>query len=119
MNESKYSDAHFMLLYFLKGRTWDFRDTKQEEVQLAITSSTGRPVKSNVDLWIGPDWTPFTMKAYSEDGGIRPIQCILGTRGKVAQVCAILPVQLFQFLLLETDMKFRAAPFPYCVSLFS
>lgn len=67
-------------------RTYDFRDTNQEDVQLALTSSTGRPVKSQVELWVGPDWTPFSLKAYSEDGEKRPIQCILGTRGKVAQV---------------------------------
>jgi hypothetical protein len=66
--------------------TYDFRDTNQEDVQLSLTSSTGRPVKSQVELWVGPDWTPFTLKAYTEDGEKRPVQCILGTRGKVAQV---------------------------------
>mmetsp|Transcript_27794 Transcript_27794/g.67632 ORF Transcript_27794/g.67632 Transcript_27794/m.67632 type:complete len:296 (-) Transcript_27794:122-1009(-) len=66
--------------------TYDFRDTSQTDVQLALTSSTGRPVKSQCELWVGPDWTPYTMKAYSEDGEKRPIQCILGTRGKVAQI---------------------------------
>jgi hypothetical protein len=55
-----------------------------------LTSSTGRPVKAQVELWVGPDWTPFTLKAYTEDGEKRPIQCVMGTRGKVAQVRVLL-----------------------------
>lgn len=78
--------------------TYDFRDTTKTDVQLALTSSTGRPVKSSVELWVGPDWTPYSMKAYSEDGEKRPIQCILGTRGKVAQI-EIRNIEQYEFAL--------------------
>jgi hypothetical protein len=78
-------------------RTFDFNDINQEDVQLALTSSTGRPVKAQIELWVGPDWTPFTLKAYTEDGEKRPIQCVMGTRGKVAQVRVLLrSVLVFQ-----------------------
>jgi len=31
-------------------------------------------------------WTPFTMKAYSEDGKLRPVQTLVGTRNKAAMI---------------------------------
>ena len=65
--------------------TWDFPDLTRDTVQFAIESN-GRPVNAEIQLWIGPDWTPFTLKAYSEDGGTRPVQALLGTRNKAAQV---------------------------------
>jgi len=54
-------------------------------VQVALTSE-GRPVNSDIQLWLGPDWTPFSMKAYSEDGKVRPVQTLIGTRNKQAMV---------------------------------
>jgi len=88
--------------------TYDFRDTNQEDVQLALSSSTGRPVKSQIELWVGPDWTPFSLKAYTEDGEKRPIQCIMGTRGKVAQV-EIRNIAPYEFAL---DSEAMYAPPP-------
>ena len=41
---------------------------------------------ADVCLWLGPDWTPFTLKAYSEDGKTRPIQTLIGTRNKAAMI---------------------------------
>merc|ERR1712159_846311 len=32
------------------------------------------------------DWTPFSLKAYSEDGKLRPIQTLVGTRNKAAMI---------------------------------
>merc|ERR1719210_2596777 len=54
-------------------------------VQVAMTSE-GRPVNADLALWLGPDWTPFTLKAYSEDGKLRPIQTLVGTRNKAAMI---------------------------------
>jgi len=34
----------------------------------------------------GPDWTPFKLKAYTEDGKARPIQTLVGTRNKSAMI---------------------------------
>jgi len=66
-------------------KTWKFNDVSKDRVQLAL-SSEGRPINSEVQLWLGPDWTPFTMKAYSEDGKLRPIQTLVGTRNKSAMI---------------------------------
>jgi len=66
-------------------KTWTFGDTSQEDIEVFMTSS-GRPIEANIDLWIGPDWTPYNLKAYSEDGNLRPIQTLVGTRNKIATV---------------------------------
>jgi len=64
---------------------WEFPDPNQEIVQVGIDSN-GRPVESLIELWIGPDWTPMKVKAYTEDGMMRPIQSLIGTRNKAAAV---------------------------------
>merc|ERR1719389_733361 len=56
-----------------------------DRVQVAVTSE-GRPVNADIQLWLGPDWTPFSLKAYSEDGKLRPIQTLVGTRNKAAMI---------------------------------
>ena len=66
-------------------KTWKFNDLAKDLVQVAMTSE-GRPVNADVALWLGPDWTPFTLKAYSEDGKLRPIQTLVGTRNKAAMI---------------------------------
>jgi len=66
-------------------KTWKFADPSKDRVQVAL-SSEGRPMHSDVALWIGPDWTPFTMKAYSEDGALRPVQTLVATRNKFATI---------------------------------
>jgi hypothetical protein len=66
-------------------KTWKFNDRSKDRVQVALTSE-GRPVNADVQLWLGPDWTPFSLKAYSEDGKLRPIQTLVGTRNKDAMI---------------------------------
>jgi len=66
-------------------KTWKFNDLSKDRVQVAVTSE-GRPVNADIQLWLGPDWTPFTLKAYSEDGKLRPIQTLVGTRNKAAMI---------------------------------
>merc|ERR1719506_2961855 len=66
-------------------KTWKFNDMSRDRVQVALTSS-GRPVNADVQLWLGPDWTPMKMKAYSEDGNLRPVQTLVGTRNKAAMI---------------------------------
>ena len=66
-------------------KTWKFNDLSQDRVQVAVTSE-GRPVNADIQLWLGPDWTPFNLKAYSEDGKERPIQTLVGTRNKAAMI---------------------------------
>jgi hypothetical protein len=66
-------------------KTWKFNDFSKDRVQVALTSE-GRPVNADIQLWLGPDWTPFTLKAYSEDGKLRPVQTLVGTRNKAAMI---------------------------------
>jgi len=66
-------------------KTWKFNDVSKDRVQVAIDSE-GRPVHADVQLWLGPDWTPFTLKAYSENGKERPVQTLVGTRNKSAMI---------------------------------
>jgi hypothetical protein len=66
-------------------RTWDFDDVRLDTVQTIMTSS-GRPIQAEIELWIGPDWTPCTLKVYSEDGDLRPVQTLIGTRNKSARI---------------------------------
>jgi hypothetical protein len=66
-------------------RTFDFSDITQEVIQLGVTS-TGRPMNAEMEVWIGPDWTPYKLKCYSEDGRDFPVQALIGTRNKVAQL---------------------------------
>merc|ERR1719174_2954386 len=66
-------------------KTWKFEDYSKDRVQVALTSE-GRPVHADMQLWLGPDWTPMKLKAYSEDGKSRPIQTLIGTRNKAAMI---------------------------------
>jgi hypothetical protein len=66
-------------------KTWKFSDTSKDRVQVAVTTE-GRPAHADIQLWLGPDWTPFMAKAYSEDGKLRPIQTLVGTRHKEATI---------------------------------
>merc|ERR1712003_223435 len=65
--------------------TYNFDDNSKELVQVAVHSN-GRPIQASLDLWIGPDWTPVSIKAHSEDGRMYPIQTLIGTRNQAANV---------------------------------
>lgn len=43
-------------------------------------------MNGDIELWIGPDWTPCTVKCYSENGMTFPVHTLMGTRNKVATV---------------------------------
>lgn len=65
--------------------TWNFGDYSREIVQVALKTE-GRPMTSDIELWVGPDWTPLQISAYTENGKERPIQTLIGTRNKAANV---------------------------------
>lgn len=69
----------------LTRKTFNFADTSREIVQLGLASD-GRPLKALIETWIGPNWTPYSLKAFSEDGRQFPVQTLIGTRNKAAQV---------------------------------
>lgn len=66
-------------------KTWKFNDISKDRVQVALTSE-GRPVTADIQLWIGPNWAPFNVKAYTEDGKARPVQTLVGTRNKAVTI---------------------------------
>ena len=66
-------------------KTWKFPDIDKKVVQV-VMKTEGRPVQAVSELWVGPDYIPVKLKCYSEDGLVRPIQTVLATRNKVANV---------------------------------
>jgi len=66
--------------------TYSMQDASKEVVQVAMQSPNGRPVNGDVELWIGPDWTPVKVNCHSEDGSKHPIQTLIGTRKMTANV---------------------------------
>ena len=59
-------------------RTWSYRSSAINQVQVVISSS-GRPVEADIALWNGPDNTPIKMQLYIENGYIRPFTCVIET----------------------------------------
>jgi len=66
--------------------TFSFGDTSSDCVQVALESPNDRPVASEINLWLGPDYTPFSLYAHSENGSMYPIQSLIGTKGKYVNV---------------------------------
>jgi len=66
--------------------TFSMQDASKEIVQVAMRSPNARPVNADVELWIGPDWTPVKVNCHSEDGSKHPLQTLIGTRNKNANV---------------------------------
>ena len=59
-------------------KTWDIGEETTQRVQLSIKSA-GRPVETNVELWHTPSYIPTKFKIYTEDGNLRPINCVIET----------------------------------------
>jgi len=60
-------------------RTFDFPDVNTKRVQIGARGSSGRPVNTRIEYWHTPTYIPFQVTAYSEDGLLRPIDCIIET----------------------------------------
>jgi len=59
-------------------RTWSFRSPAVEQVQVVL-STEGRPLDADIELWHGPDNTPVKMRAYVENGELRPFSAVIET----------------------------------------
>jgi len=59
-------------------KTWSFAGAYVERLQVVLTSN-GRPLDADVELWSGPDNIPMKMRAYIEDGSVRPFMALLET----------------------------------------
>lgn len=75
----------FKRLEGLSRQAWSFDDMSRNRVSVAVCSE-GRPAHASIDLWIGPDWSPFNLKAYSENGKLRPMQVLVGTRNQCSHI---------------------------------
>jgi len=70
----------------LTRHAFGFLDTNRDVVQVAMESPGGRPLDTEVNVWLGPDYTPYSLTCHSEDGKNYPIQCLVGTKKKGVNV---------------------------------
>jgi hypothetical protein len=59
-------------------RTWTYRSPAVEQVQVVL-STEGRPLDADIELWHGPDNTPVKIRAYVENGQLRPFSAVIET----------------------------------------
>jgi hypothetical protein len=59
-------------------RTQSYMNPRIEFVQVMLKTE-GRPMDADVQSWHGPDNTPYKMKVYVEDGGLRTFHALIGT----------------------------------------
>lgn len=59
-------------------RTWSFRSPRVQQVQVGL-GTRGRPLDADVEVWNGPNNTPFKMRVYVENGRVRPFSTTIQT----------------------------------------
>ena len=59
-------------------RTWSYRSAVVEQVQVYL-STEGRPMDADVEIWNGPNNSPFKMRVFVDDGAIRPFSAVIQT----------------------------------------
>lgn len=59
-------------------KTWSFPSPFVERVQIVMRTD-GRPLDANLELWQGPDNTPYKMRIYVEDGMARTFSAVIET----------------------------------------
>jgi hypothetical protein len=67
----------------IEGKTrhaFGFSDPTRDTVQVAMLSPNDRPLTSEINLWVGPNYTPYNLKCHSENGMEYPIQTLVGTK---------------------------------------
>eukprot|EP00980_Cylindrotheca_fusiformis_P029889 scaffold24012_cov186-Cylindrotheca_fusiformis.AAC.2 len=57
-------------------KTWSLPSFNMQSVQL-LMKTEGRPLDSEIDLWQGPDNTPYKLRIYVEDGAQRTFNVIV------------------------------------------
>lgn len=59
-------------------KTWSYKSPFIDQVQVKIASQ-GRPVDSDIELWQGPNNTPYKMRVYVENGARQPFHAVIET----------------------------------------
>jgi len=59
-------------------RTWSYQSAAVEQVQVILTTE-GRPLDADMELWHGPDNTPYKLRVYSENGKFHPFSTMIET----------------------------------------
>ena len=61
-------------------KTWSFEDPRVQRAQVVLGTS-GRPLNAKIELWQGPDNSPYKLDCYLEDGALRPLKCMIELPG--------------------------------------
>mmetsp|Transcript_5280 Transcript_5280/g.11664 ORF Transcript_5280/g.11664 Transcript_5280/m.11664 type:complete len:445 (-) Transcript_5280:91-1425(-) len=61
-------------------KTWSFLSPELERVRVTLETD-GRPLDAEIDLWQGPDNTPYKVRAYVENAYTCPINFMVDTPG--------------------------------------
>lgn len=61
-------------------KTWSFEDPRVQRAQVVL-STTGRPLNTKIELWQGPDNSPYKLDVYLEDGALRPFKGMIELPG--------------------------------------
>jgi len=61
-------------------KTWTFADPRVQRAQV-VMRTMGRPLNSKIELWQGPDNSPYKLDVYLEDGDLRPFKAMIELPG--------------------------------------
>lgn len=61
-------------------KTWTFADPRVQRAQVVLETQ-GRPLNSKIELWQGPDNSPYKLDVYLEDGNLRPLKAMIELPG--------------------------------------
>ena len=79
-------------------KTWPMDNFQVDRVQVSMMTD-GRPLRADVELWQGPDYTPMKMRVYVEDGRARPFHAIIETPYNAPNTVAIRNTNAMEFPL--------------------
>jgi hypothetical protein len=57
-------------------RTWSYKNPSIENVEVTLNTE-GRPLEAGIEVWNGAGNTPIQVRAFSEDGEMRPFSAVL------------------------------------------
>lgn len=70
-------------------RTWRVSSFPRRERGEVFVESDSRPIDADVELWNGPDNTPYKLKIYSEGGRSRPFLGVVSLPPSLLPTCSV------------------------------